>query len=274
MLKTRFLATLFIVLAVALLQVGSVFAAPAVQESTPTTVTVQSITVEPGVDGGEPVVVVTVLDEMGDTQTLNLTVEQAAGLGLLVTDGTTGEVVLDPITGLPTADTSMLEQSIDIDPSLITPDEEPFNLVAGLLADFFGTTNAEINQMHEDGFGFGLIAQALWMTTDEDGNADADLASDILFAKQDKDFATFFEEHPEYLEQVGDDIPTNWGQFKKAIQGRHENLGNVVSGHADETTDQPHGNGNGNWNGNGNGHGNNGGNGNGNGNGNGGNNRP
>ena len=275
MLKTKFFATLLIVLAVLFAQVGSVLAAPAAQDTTPIEGTIQSITVEPGVDGGEPFVVVTVLDDMGETQTVNLSVESAAGLDLLVLDPITGEPVLDPVTGLPTADSAMLEQPVSIDPSLVLPDEvvdeEPFNPVAGLLASFFGVMNADINQMHEDGFGFGVIAQALWMSTDTEGNTDPDLAADILLAKQSKDFETFFADHPEYLEQVGDDVPSNWGQFKKALRDGKQNLGMIVSGQAGDsvtdTTQQEHGNGNGN--GNGNGRGNNNGNGGGNGNGNG-----
>lgn len=273
MFKTKFLATFFIVLAVLFAQVGSVLAAPSAQDTTPIEGTIQSITVNPGFMGGEPFVVVTVLDDMGETQTVNLSIDAATDLGLLETDTSTGQVILDPETGLPTADSSMLEQPISIDPTLVIPDEEPFNLVAGLLADFFNTSNAEINQLHEEGFGFGLIAQALWMTTDEAGNGDAALAADILVAKQDKDFETFFENHPEYLEQVGDDVPSNWGQFKKALREKHENLGSIVSGQADDsldaTTTTQRGNGNGHGNGNGNGRGNNNGNGGGNGNGNG-----
>lgn len=273
MLKTKFFATLLLVLTVLFAQVGSALAAPQAQDATPITGTLQAIEVQPGVNGGDPVVVVTVLDDAGATQTVSLSVAQAAELGLIETDDL-GQPVLDPDTGLPTANDAQLGQPISLDLPDEFVDEEPFNPVAGFLADFFGTTNADINQMHEDGFGFGLIAQALWMTTDEAGNGDAALAADILLAKQNKDFETFFDNHEEYRELVGDDVPTNWGQFKKALREKHENLGSIISGHAEgtleeSTTTQQNGNGNGNGHGNGNGNGNGHGNGNGNGRGNG-----
>jgi hypothetical protein len=135
-----------------------------------------------------------------------------------------------------------------------------------------------IDGYHNDGFGFGVIAQALWMsrnlTGTEDQAGDASLVEDILKAKQDKDFASFFEAHPDLLVD-GEAIPTNWGQFRKAFSNKKNNLGIVVSGHADESntsvqTEQNNGNGHGNGNGN-----NNGNNGNGHDNGNGkGNNKP
>jgi hypothetical protein len=155
------------------------------------------------------------------------------------------------------------------------PDEEPFNPVAGLLADYFGVTNATINQFHEDGYGFGVIAQALWIsknltvneTEDENADADAELAGCILDAK--KGIVSYGD-----CVDFGDDpVPTNWGQFRKALLDKKNNLGVIVSGHAnnsdDVTTDQEHGNSNKDKNkGNGHGHGNGNGNGHGNGNGN------
>lgn len=270
MLKRKFFTTLLIVLAVLFAQVGSVLAAPEAQDAT-ITGTIQAIEVQPGVDGGEPVVVVTVLDDMGETQTVHLSVDAAAGLGLLETDLVTGEPVLDPVTGLPSADESKLEQPISIDPSLIIPEEEvDVHPIAALLASFFGEDPGVVNQYHEDGFGFGVIAQAMWMAHGlEETNADI-TAGLILTAKQDKDFSAFV--------LPDGSTPSNWGQFKKAALGKDKkNLGVIVSGHAGEsvddttTTQQEHGNGNNNGGGNGNGRGNENRNGNGNGNGN---NRP
>lgn len=275
MLKRKFFTTLLIVLAVLFAQVGSVLAAPEAQETTPITGTIQTIMVQPGVDGAEPVVVVTVLDDMGETQTVYLSVEAAAGLGLLETDPATGEPILDPVTGLPSADQSKLEQPISIDPTLINPvEEEEVHPIAAILASFFGEDPGVVNQYHEDGFGFGVIAQAMWMAHGlEETNTDitADL---ILTAKQDKDFSAFV--------LPDGSTPSNWGQFKKAALGKDKkNLGVIVSGHAGDsvddtiTTQQENGNGNNNGGGNGNGNGNGRGNENRNGNGNGnGNNRP
>lgn len=281
MLKTRFLTTFLIVLAVLFAQVGSVLAAPESQDATLITGTVESITVESGEDG-VPTVVVTVLDDMGGSQTVRLSVETAAGLGLLQTDPDTGEPLLDPDTGLPMANEEQVGQTVEIDPTTVipeeVPDEEPFNPVAGLLASFFDVTNAEINQLHEDGYGFGLIAQALWIS--QNVNGDPSLAGFILEAKSSGDYSNILLSDGTPLTLPDGTTPQNWGQFKKALSDKKNNLGVIVSGHAGDsvddlttTTQQQNGNGNGNGRGNhGNGNGN--GKGNGNGNGNGRNNRP
>ena len=118
-----------------------------------------------------------------------------------------------------------------------------------------GEDASVIDGYHDEGFGFGVIAQSLWISQNLGG--DASLTEDILLAKQNKDFETFFENHPEYLAE-GESIPTNWGQFKKALSGKKNNLGVVVSGHANNsnsetTTEQTQpGNGHGHGNGNGN----------------------
>jgi hypothetical protein len=128
------------------------------------------------------------------------------------------------------------------------------------LASFFGEDPAVVNQYHLDGFGFGVIAQAMWMA--QGLNNPEITAGTILTAKQDKDFSAFV--------LPDGSTPTNWGQFKKAALGKDKkNLGIIVSGHVqtgEDTTDldaqELHGNGKdknknkGNGNGHGNGNGN------------------
>jgi hypothetical protein len=95
-----------------------------------------------------------------------------------------------------------------------------------------------IDGYHTDGFGFGLIAQALWMS--KNINEDASLAGQILDAKKSGDYSAFAE----YFEDGT--LPTNWGQFRKALLDKKQNLGVVVSGQGNEGNDaaQPgHGNG-------------------------------
>jgi hypothetical protein len=70
------------------------------------------------------------------------------------------------------------------------------------------------------------------MSRDSEGNADVELAGDILQAKQDKNYEAFFEAHPEYADQFGDNMPSNWGQFKKVLREKKQNLGVIISGHA------------------------------------------
>jgi hypothetical protein len=272
--KLKLILTMALTSVVLFAQAGTVAAAPQTQTATPITGTIQSITTETDA-AGVTTVLVTVLDDQGTTQTVRLSVETAASLLLLQVDGT-GQPILDPVTNLPLVDDSQVDQLIVIDPTTVIPDvnteEESVNPISALLASFFGEDASVIDGYHDDGFGFGVIAQALWMsqnlTGTEDVSGDASLALEILQAKQDKDFESFFETHPEII--LDGAIPTNWGQFRKAVLNKKNNLGVIVSGHAEDPSDlstQPeHGNGNGNNNGNGNGNGSNNGNGHGQGN--------
>jgi hypothetical protein len=244
MLNTKLLASILIVLAVLSGQVGHVAAAPQVQETTPITGTVQSVTTETDASG-VTTVLVTLLDDQGATQTLRLSVEAAVTLGL---------VTLDPTTQEPVVDETQVGQTVEIDPTTVIPEEtseESVHPIAWLLGEFFGVDPAVVDGYHEDGFGFGVIAQAFWisrnLTGTEDAPGDASLAEEILIAKQNKDFEAFFEAHPEYV--LDGDIPSNWGQFKKALSDKKNNLGVIVSGQEDPDSsietlpEQDHGNG-------------------------------
>ena len=245
MLRIKQLAGTLLILAVLFAQVGNVAAAPLTQETIPITGTIQDITTETDTSG-VTTVLVTLVDDQGATQTVRLNLETAASLGLVALDATTQEVVIHE---------DRVGQTVVIDPATVISDEEqsdgPVHPIAWLLADFFGEDPSIIDGYHDDGFGFGVIAQALWMsrnlTPSDNQPGDASLAKDILQAKRDKDFESFFENHPEYL--VDGNVPTNWGQFKKALAEKKNNLGVIVSGHedADATPDgviqeQDHGN--------------------------------
>jgi hypothetical protein len=231
--KTKFFTGILLAMAVLFAQVGMVAAAPPMQDTTPITGTIQSIVTETDANN-VTTVLVTFTDEQGATQTVRLSLETAAGLNLV--DQTTLQV-----------NESQIGQPITIDPATIVPDEEPveenIHPIAALLANFFGEDPSIVSGYHEDGFGFGVIAQAMWMsrnlTGTENEAGDASLAGDILQAKRDKDFETFFETHPEYGEQIGDNLPTNWGQFKKLLREKKNNLGVIVSGQAEEGTEDP-----------------------------------
>jgi hypothetical protein len=257
----KLFSSVFLTITLLLLSTGTVFA----QDTTtpPITGTVESVTLETDATTGETVVIVTLTDELGATQTVNLSVETATSLGLVTTDATTGETtVIDTAVG----------STIEIDPATVIggEEEEDQHPVGGALADFFGETLGvdydTIMEYHDEGAGFGVIAQALWITTRMDG--DTALFQTIVDAKLSGDYSAITLEDGS--------IPENWGQFKKAIlKGETGNsLGDVMSGKGDDEEngkgkpEKDHGNGNGNGNGNG---GNGGGNGNGNGNGNGGN---
>lgn len=235
MYKTKLLASILVAIAVLFAQVGTVAAAPTAQETTPITGTIQSITTETDTNG-VTTVLVTLLDDQGTTQVVRLNLDTAVELGL---------VTLDPVTSQPVVDETQVGQTVEIDPTTVIPDEpaeETLHPIAVLLAAFFGEDGSVVNGYHEDGFGFGVIAQALWMSRNI--NDDASLAGDILQAKRDGDYSAFFPEDTE-------NVPTNWGQFKKAVAEKKNNLGVIVSGQADpeDTTnpsvevEQEHGNG-------------------------------
>ena len=216
MFRTKLLTSILLAMAVLFTQVGMVAAAPAAQDTTPITGTIQSITTETDANG-VTTVLVTLLDDLGATQTVRLSVETAASLGL---------VTLDPVTSEPVVDETQVGQLIEIDPTTVIPDEtpeEPVHPIAALLAAFFGEDASVVNDYHEDGFGFGVIAQAMWMS--KNINEDASLAGLILDAKRSGDYSEFI--------LPDGSTPTNWGQFKKAVSEKKNNLGIIVSGNAD-----------------------------------------
>ena len=247
--KLKTILALGLMLLVLFAQVGTASAAPQAQTPTPITGTIQSITLETDANG-VTTVLVTLLDAQNVTQTVRISLDTAVALGL---------VALDPTTNAPVIVDAQVGQPVSIDPATVIPDpaaEEPVNPISALLASFFGEDASVVDGFHNDGFGFGVIAQALWMS--QNLNGDATLAGDILQAKHDKDFETFFEAHPDLFDGT---IPTNWGQFRKAVLNKKNNLGVIVSGHeespANLSTQSEHNKGNNKGNGNGNGHGHN-----------------
>ncbi len=255
MTKTKVLAGFLLVLAVLFAQVGSAAAAPQTQDGT---TTVSGTVIEigtPQTQNGTTTVLVTLEAADGTKTTVRVSEEVAAGLTL--------------------NETATLTVNAS---SVVPPEQEDVHPVAKLLGGFFDVSASAVNEYHQDGFGFGVIAQALWLSKDlsKDGNADPALAGEILDAKKNKSFDEFFTAHPELLPD-GATAPTNWGQFKKALrEDKRENLGAAVS-HPNESENssdqQKNGKGQGNDKGsdNGNGKGNNNGNGKGQGQGNNGN---
>ena len=248
MYKTKILSVALLTLALLVAQVGTAAAAPSAQDTTPITGTIQSITLETDAEG-VTTVLVALADDMGGTQTLRLSVETAVALGL---------VTLDPVSNEPVVDESQIGQTVEIDPVTVIPDEEgeeTAHPIAALLASFFGEDASVVDAYHDDGFGFGVIAQAMWMS--QNLNGDPSLTEMILEAKETGDYSAFT--------LPDGSTPSNWGQFKKAVLEKQNNLGVIVSGQADPLTEDgedatllQNGNGNGNGNsnglGNGNGH--------------------
>jgi len=210
-------------------QVFVVGAAPAIQDETPIigTIVQDGITLETDVETDTTTVVVTFVDDMEETHTVRLSLEDASALGLVTDDGMGGFIV----------DETKYGTTVEIDPTSVIPDEEDTeeeesqHPVGSALSDFFsellGVDYETIMDSHENGTGFGVIAQALWMTNALEG--DSETFSAILEAKKNKDYSGITL--PDGSE------PTNWGQFRKAVMGDRdkakENLGAVMSGRAD-----------------------------------------
>ena len=236
--STKLLASILLVLAVLFAQVGNVAAAPQAQEAAPIAGTVQSITTETDANGDTTVLVTLLLDDQ-TTQTVRISLAYAVELGLI--DETAQQPV--PLENVP--------DGMAIDPNQVIPDEAPaeetVHPIAWLLAEFFGEDPSIVEGYHEDGFGFGVIAQSLWISQNVGG--DAFLAGQILEAKQSGDYDNITLSDGTPLTLPDGTVPTNWGQFKKALLDKKNNLGVIVSGHADQddTTDplltQQHGNG-------------------------------
>jgi hypothetical protein len=221
--RTKFLLSVLLATIFLVTQVMIVGAAPAAQDTTPITGTIESIVLETDTETDTTTVVVTLTDEFGETQTIRLSLEDAIALGLVTDDGS-GPVI----------DDSKVGSDIEIDPALVIPDDtmdEEQHPVGSALSDFFsdllGVDYEVIMDYHDDGVGFGVIAQALWMTNALDG--DTEIFAAILEAKQDKDFSG--------IELPDGSTPTNWGQFRKAVMKDRdkskENLGAVMSGRAE-----------------------------------------
>jgi len=226
--RTKFLLSVLLATIFLAAQVIVVGAAPATQDTTPITGTIQSIELETDTETDTTTVVVTLEDEFGEIQTVRLSLEDAIALGLVTDDGSG-----------PVADDSQVGTDVEIDPALVIPedtmDDEEQHPVGSALSDFFsdllGVDYEVIMDYHDDGVGFGVIAQALWMTNALEG--DTDIFAAILEAKQNKDFSG--------IELPDGSTPTNWGQFRKAVMKDRdkskENLGAVMSGRAEVEED-------------------------------------
>lgn len=232
--NTKFLISLILASVLVISQVAVVFAAPTQEGTDPIIGTVQKITLETDPDTGVTTVLVEVLDENGVSRTVRISQDTALEpeLGLITLDD----------DGNPLSNQDALGLEIAIEPADIIPDmAQEQHPVGSALSTFFsdieGLDYYAIMEAHENGNGFGVIAQALWLTRKLNG--DASNFALILQAKKDGDFSAFtFEDGTS---------PVNWGQFRKAVMGEDKkgNLGIMMS-----DTNQGNGNSNGNGNGN------------------------
>lgn len=230
---TKFSLSLLMALSLLAIQVGGVFAASIHANHAPVSGVIQSITLENDTITGVTIVSVEVVDNDQVVQSVRVNLETAIALGLVILNG----------DGKPNINTAALGKPVEIDSSTVVPaEEESQHPVGSALATFFsdieGMDYEMIMAAHEQGVGFGVIAQSLWLTTRLDGNAEVFEA--LIHAKQTGDYSAFILEDGS--------SPENWGQLKQAILSKEKknNLGVIIS------------NSNNNGNGNGNNQGNNG----------------
>jgi hypothetical protein len=230
--KTKCSLSLVLALILLATQIGGVFAAPALEGSIPIRGVVQSITLEADTVTGVTMVSVDVVDSDQAAQNVRLSLESAITLGLVVLNG----------DGKPEINHLALGKPVEVDSSIVIPsqvvNQHPIgSALATFFSDIAGMDYETIMSAHDQGVGFGVIAQMLWLTTRLEGTAE--IFEELVHAKQTGDFSAFILEDGS--------TPENWGQLKKAIfdKNKKNNLGVVIS--------NPHNNGNSNGTDNGNG---------------------
>jgi hypothetical protein len=256
----KFSLGLLMAFSLLLAQGARVFASSAGQNALPVSGVVQSLTLETDASTGVTTVIVDILKANDLSQPVRVSLETAFSLGLVVLDE----------DGKPGINHFALGKPVEIDPRNIIPDQpvdqHPIgSALATIFSNIPGMDYETIMIAHQQGIGFGVIAETLWLTTRLEGNSEVFEA--ILHAKQTGDYSAFTLEDGT--------IPKNWGQLRQLILDQKNEL-QVVTPHPDHTNNGNHGaNGNGGGNGNGSNHrhgnrggngGDNGGNGNGHGN--------
>ncbi len=233
----KLLIGMLIAMTVLVMSVGTVFA----QDAEPTTIsgTIQSVTTETDTATGDTTVLVTLVDELGASQTVRISLETADSLGLLVEDDG------DPLTPRTVKDPADLPSgTIDVTGEVVADEgdgeEEAQHPVGAALAYFFGEVlkmdgidyDAIMSYRNgEDGnAGFGVIAQALWMTSKLEGG-DSNLFNEIMDAKLNNDYEFDVVLSDGTTHTIEAD---NWGQFRKEIkeitsEDKKDSLGDVMS---------------------------------------------
>jgi hypothetical protein len=200
--KIKFSLSLILAFALLLIQVGGISAAPAFQGSDLLGGIVQSIILETDRATGITTVVVDLVDAQQGLQRVRVSQETAMTLGLVVLNGDGNPVINNLALGL----------QVEIGPQHVIPaGDENEHPVGSALATFFsdiaGLDYDTVMTAHERGIGFGVIAQALWLTRKLEGNAKVFEA--LLQAKQTGDYNSFI--------LADGSTPSSWGQLRKAI---------------------------------------------------------
>lgn len=220
MLRLKMIAGLTLVAAILMVVSSTALAAPGAQAVTTSTTPVAPIvgtiqTINLTTTNGVTSVTVTLLGKTdGLTYTQTYTQDEAVQLGLV-----------NLVNNVPEVNSAMISTDLTFTPATptVTPTPTSANPVSSLIAAFFGLDPALVDSFHQDGSGYGVIAQACWMSFQLKG--DTSMCSTILQAKQNGDLSS--------IQLPNGETASNWGQFKKALSEQGQNLGSIVSGHAE-----------------------------------------
>jgi len=235
--RTKFLALTFLVICYLLaVPTFQVFAENPVVE--PVTGIIQTITPLTDPITGDVTVRVALRTADG-VLPVTYSLENAATLGLV-----TATADIPPVV---TVVESMIGQTLTVDPTLVLETGELVTQpVAVTLGDFLsgvlGVDGATLMTYHEQGLGFGEIAQAGFMSLALNG--DSTVFASILNAKKSGDYSA--------IVLPDGSTASNWGQLRKSVftnEKNLKNLGAVMSGRVEKENGKQnqneHGNGKG-----------------------------
>jgi hypothetical protein len=234
--KRNVFISLFLAISILIVQVGGVLAAPGPQASTPIKGILQKITLETDPSTAITTVILEVR-KGNEVQIVRISQENALQLGFVGLDGDGKAVINERILG----------KHVEIGlTNILPPEEEKLHPVGDALAEFFSSyLGAEKDQVytaimaaHDEGVGFGAIAQVLWLTREISGGGNLDDFQALVAAKK----SGIYTDLP-FVDENGATItPKNWAELKNAILSGQSavNLGSVMSNHKnDDKGDNP-----------------------------------
>lgn len=160
------------------------------------------------------------------TYTITVTLDGVTLVTLPLPDATDprNDALVFPLITL--APANPLPASIPLDPAsinVVTQYTKHETNLANFFGPSLGLTYDDLASYVAMGFGYGEIAQASWMASQLDG--DADMVSAILNAKSSGDYSSLTTDYGI--------TATNWGQLRKEVlTDPHQNLGSITSGKA------------------------------------------
>jgi hypothetical protein len=220
----KILTSIFLMLALLAMTAGGAFA----QETTEITGTVQSVEFQTN-ENGTTIVVITLLDGSSETQIVHISLETAESLGLVTVDPVSGEASYteDALGTEVTIPADAVIPDAPIEPGEGEGDGKKQHPVGSAISEFFsslfGVEYETIMDIHQDGVGFGVIAQALRMTMQLGGDTETFQA--IIAAKQSGDYSG--------ITLADGSTPENWGDVVKSLK-KGGNVGSVMSNKAEK----------------------------------------